>query len=111
VDPYLFGLLLQAALPLGACLVGLLVAVEYRARHPRVSLLASLGLLVLVGSRVGGIVLQMWIRNKAQSGTRASDMRMLLTINSYALSALSAIGLGLIIAAVFSDRTRRQTSS
>jgi hypothetical protein len=110
MDPYLLGLLLQAAPGLGVCLVGLIVAVEFRARHPRASLLASLGLLVIVGSRVGGIVLQMWIRNKALSGLRASDLGTPLTIYNFGLSGLSAIGLALIIVAVFSDRTRRQTN-
>jgi hypothetical protein len=82
--------------------------VEFRARHPRVSLLALLGLLVIVGSRVGGIVLQMWIRHNALSGVRASDMRTPLTINNFALVGLSAIGLALVIVAIFIDRRPRQ---
>jgi hypothetical protein len=108
MDPYLFGLLLQAAPGLVVCIVGLFVAVEFRARHPRVSLLALLGLLVIVCSRVGGIVLQMWIRHNALSGVRASDMRTPLTINNFALSGLGAIGLALVIVAIFIDRRPRQ---
>ena len=108
MDPYLFGLLLQAAPGLVVCFVGLFVAVEFRARHPRVSLLASLGLLVIVGSSAGGIVLQMWLRHNALAGVHASDMRMPLTINNFVLVGLSAIGLALIIAATFIDRRPRQ---
>ena len=108
MDSYLFGLLLQAAPGLVVCIVGLFVAMEFRARHPRVSLVAILGLLVLVASRVGGIVLQMWIRHNALSGVRTSDMRTSLTINNFALSGLSTIGLALVIVAIFIDRRPRQ---
>ena len=108
MDPYLFALLLQAAPGLVVYMIGLVAAVTFRARHPRVSLLALLGLLVLVGSRVGGIALQMWIRSNALPGARASAMRTPLTIYNFALPGLSAIGIALIIVAVFIDRRPRQ---
>jgi hypothetical protein len=111
MDPYLLGLLLQAAPAVAVCIVGLIVAVEFRARHSKVSLFASLGLLLIIGARVGGIVLQMWIRNNAISGVRVADMVTRITITTYALSGLTAIGLGLITVAIFVDRTPRHANA
>jgi hypothetical protein len=107
MDPYLFGLLIGMAPAVAVSIIGIVVAVERRVQHLRVSLLASLGLLAVIGARVGGVLLQLWIRDMALSGVRISAMTSVTAIN-YGLNGLSTIGLALITVAIFIDRKRQE---
>jgi hypothetical protein len=108
MDPYLFALIITIAPAVAVSIIGLGFAVERNAQHLRVSVFASLGLLSVIGSKVGSVILQLWIRDTAQSGGSITAMAMRISFINYALNGLSAIGLALITTAIFIDRKRQQ---
>lgn len=93
---------------LGVALIGIIFAVERRRRHPRVSLVVSLGLLGIIAGKAGGIWLQMWIRGVAQSGHGMAGMSTHVAVVGNALNALSTAALALVAVAVFLDRGETQ---
>ncbi len=82
-------------------LVGLVLVIVYWRRAPLSAMLALIGLIILVLAMFGSPLIQMFIANASRP---VSSLGQTITLLSFAFSILRAIGMGLLIAAIFTNR-------
>ena len=103
--PVVFWGLLVGSVPILAVTVtGIVIAVVRRARHPRVSVLAALGLSALTLNDLGGVAVRVYLQVAARTGQHLlpfMDWLVLMDISRY---ALNVSGVALITWAIFSSR-------
>jgi hypothetical protein len=95
-------------LPLFAvCLVGLGVALARWRRHPRVSLAAAAGLLVLLAAAAAEPVVTLWLpRALIHQGRHIAEVGPVMQKAEAARYAVAAVGVVLLLMAVFAGRPR-----
>src|SRR5512141_647840 len=94
-------------------LVGLVLAVIYWKRHPRVSLLAIIGIVGLLISTMLGSLASLWMPMIcAQNGYPGGlqQYALLMPLNTFAGSLLSAAFWVLVIIAIFFGRKKPDTA-
>lgn len=91
------------ALPLYvAWLAGLVAAVVTWRRHPTVSLLTSVSLVVMLVLTFASRLLNVWVvRLGAQAGWSAHEIGLFLGVYGFVSALIEAVAWGLVIAAVF----------
>jgi hypothetical protein len=104
--PAIFGQLLSLAPVLIVLIGGMVVVGVWWRRAPRAAMLAMAGLgVMLLVSAVGPVVQWYLVMNRPAGGPVAGFART-MAILGIVLSLVRALGLGLLIAAVFAERPR-----
>ncbi len=86
-------------------LIGLVLAIVHWQRHPRASLFALLGLLVLAGSSLADTAVGYWLHFALQGARfRMGVLGNAVGILRLGQAAFTSLGLALLLAAVFSGR-------
>jgi hypothetical protein len=86
-------------------LIGMLLALIWWRRHPRVSVLALLGLGVLLLTSLGGALWSSYLPIYHRGNGRSPEsIGALVSTIAMVQSVFSALGLGLLVACVFLDR-------
>jgi hypothetical protein len=85
-------------------LAGLVVAAVNLAKCPRVAVLSGVAFLMLLGSVFANLALSIWVR---QAGAQAAggDIERVYFVFGLAQAAVHVVAYGLLITAVFIDRT------
>lgn len=89
---------------LAVIVVGLVVVLGRKAGHPRASNLAAIGLAVALATGLGGAAFYS-LAPRLVSNARA--VAAVFAVAGFAFSALDAVALGLLVAAVVADRAPR----
>lgn len=86
-------------------IAGIVLALQYAQRFPKASRLTVLGLSVLLLNSVVGAYLGWWLpRLMVEQGSPVQSISFIMTARQFVQSLISAAGLGLLLAAVFSGR-------
>jgi hypothetical protein len=112
IIPSLSVLLIQLPVLL-VWLVGLVLAIVYWKRHPRVSLLALIGLAGLFIANVLGSLVSLWLPLIVEQTGLPGGMQQYALINAIrtiAGSLISAVFWVLVIAAIFGGRRKPEAS-
>ena len=102
--PTLIAYLVQSPILL-VWLIGLVLATVYWRRHPRVSLLTVIALVVFLIETLVNTYINMWLPLLlSRRGMESSQMVQLLGIKNIVTSIIIAIGWSMVVAAIFSGR-------
>ncbi len=86
-------------------LVGVILAITNWQRYPKTALLTLIALGIFFLRTLIGTYLSMWLPLMlSRSGVLSSQIGLVITIQSIVLSLASALGWGLILAAIFGRR-------
>lgn len=86
-------------------IVGIVLAISRWERHPQVSLLALIGLGILLLQRLVGGFLNVWLPMRMTTGTMSvTSMGWLMSARNLISALLAAVAYGLIVTAIFRGR-------
>ena len=102
--PTLFSYLVQSPILL-VWLAGFILAIAYWRRHPRVSLLTVIALVIFLLESVVSTYLNLWLPLLlSKRGIATLQMGQILVIKGIVASIILAVAWGLLIAAIFGGR-------
>jgi hypothetical protein len=89
-----------------AWLVGIILAIVYWRKHPRVSLLTLIAIVALLAKSLIGSAVAMWLPiTLREQGWVASQIGVILVVIGIVQSLVSAVLWGLLLAAIFGWRS------
>jgi hypothetical protein len=105
--PFLSSMLISASPWILVCAIGIVVSVRRWSRHPRVSLLTSVGLgLLMLRSTVLVALTASLPRYLLEQGWNIDQIGLVTGVVAFLANTLGAIALGLLVCAVFIGREK-----
>jgi hypothetical protein len=86
--------------------IGFVVALVNLTRYPRVAVLSAAAFVILAGTMVAGVGMNLWMMHSPSS---AANISRFYAVFGVARAVVDFVAFGMLVVAVFVDRPRRPT--